>query len=1027
MNHTILRLDTIFCQATRRILTFALAPLLAAGSIRAADSLDKKVENVLSQMSLEEKVAQLNLGKPKMYLGLPNDRLGVPATLAADGPRGPNSGDGTDRVCYPAALAYAATWDTALIEKLGVVFGKQLIESHRNQLYSPGVNMVKHPLAGRNAEYFGEDPYLAGRIAAAECRGIQSVGCVATVKHFICNDFEAGRNCVNVDVPERPFRELYLRAFEVAVKEGKPLSVMTSYNSVNGHFSSANALNLTALRKDCGFDGFIISDWSANMESTAAALNAGSNQELSGWKTFKLENIKAALADGSLKPEVLDQRVREVLKVKLRPGFYNGADSKDPVDQEAKREIAKRVGEESMVLLKNEGALLPIKPGQSVALIGPFADGEDFLGADNGSASITPERVVTPLAEFQRRLGDKLTYARGCGSVELGDEVSRGEFACKAEYFNNINLSGSPVLTRDEGSIQKFSFSGEGLAKPCDGVVGKALSFGGQSAWQAGVFPAQKADGDFSIALWVALDAAFLNEKPFLSGQSSTRGTLQVSGMGAKVTGAEKGKAASIKFRMQLQKWTHVALVRSGGKLTVWLDGKSAGEVPMDFATSSMPLILGGDAAHNRFAQARVDDLRVYSRGLTPEEIAQLVEKKNVDAGLALHADCDTVPEGIQTEGYPGITDPHAMSARWTGTFTPKKSGRHAFQILSNGGVRLFLNGKNIFDNWGENIGGGNSMIIWPEMKAGEPYEFKIEFATMARLQWGSGYMRLNWFEPDLAAKFEEAMSAAKGKDLAVVMVGVQQALLQGESNDNEWFELPGIQQELIQAVQSVNPHTAVVLFSSGGVDMKRWLDKTPSVLEAFYPGQEAGRSLADVLFGDVNPSGKLPVTYTKTLDDLVARVVETKYPDTVCEFGYRHFDQKKIEPLFPFGHGLSYTTFEYSDLKVNKGGKKGAVTSVTVTVKNTGKVFGGDVVQIYVGQPKASVERPVRELKGFQKVFLKPGESRQVEIALDPRAFAFWDIVSHGWKVEPGEFVIGAGSSSRDIRLTKTVRSEQL
>ena len=1015
-------LDLLFFKAARRICCLALAPLLAAGTIHAADSLDKKVEEVLAKMSLEEKVEQLNLGKPKMYLGLTNDRLGIPPTLAADGPRGPNSGDGTTRVCYPAALAYAATWNTSLIEQMGVIFGKQLIESHRNQLYSPGVNMVKHPLAGRNAEYFGEDPYLAGRIAAAECRGIQSVGCVATVKHFICNDFEAGRNCVNIDVPERPFRELYLRPFEIAVKEGKPLSVMTSYNSVNGHFSSANAANLKALRKDCGFQGFIISDWSANMESTAAALNAGSNQELSGWKTFKTENVKAALADGSLKPDVLDQRVREVLKVKLRPGFYNGADRKDPVDQEAKRDIAKRVGEESMVLLKNENSLLPIKPGQSVALIGPFADGEDFMGADNGSASITPERVVTPRDEFQRRLGDKLTYARGCGSVDLGDGSSHGEFACKAEYFNSIDLSGTPVLTRDEGSIQKFSFSGEGLAKACDGVLGKALSFGGQSAWQAGVFPARKADDGFSVALWVALDAAFLNDKPFLSGQSAERGTLRVSGTGVQMTGTEKGKAATIKLQMQLQKWTHVALVRSGGKLSVWLDGKPVGEAPMDFAVSSMPLILGGDPNHNKFAQVRVDDLRVYERGLTAEEIQQLVEKKNVDADLALHADCDTVPEGIQTEGYPGITNPHAMSARWTGTFTPKKTGRYAFQILSNGGVRLFLNGKYIFDNWGENIGGGNNMYIWPEMKAGEKYELKIEFATMARLQWGSGYVRLNWFEPDLAARFEEAMAAAKGKDLAVVMVGVQQALLQGESNDNEWFELPGIQQELIQAVQSVNPNTAVVLFSSGGVEMKRWLDKTPAVLEAFYPGQEAGRSLAAVLFGDVSPSGKLPVTYTKSLDDLDAKVVETKYPDSVCEFGYRHFDQKKIEPLFPFGHGLSYTTFEYSDLKVNKGNKKGAGTTVNLTVKNTGKVFGGEVVQIYVGQPKSSIERPVRELKGFQKVFLKPGESRKLEIALDPRAFAFWDVVSHGWKVEPGAFVIEAASSSRDIRISKTI-----
>ena len=805
----------------------------------AGESVETRIDQALSQMTLEEKVGQINLGKPAMYLGQAVPRLGIPPTLAADGPRGPNSGEGQTRVCYPVALAYAASWDPALVEQVGVAFGKQLIESGRNQLYAPGVNMIRHPLAGRNAEYLGEDPFLSGRIAAAECRGIQSTGCVATVKHLICNDFETGRTHLNVDVPERPLREIYLRPFEIAIKEGNPLSIMTSYNSINGHFAAANAQILQTLRKDCGFKGFVVSDYGCNMEGTAAALNAGCNQELSGWKSFKLENVKQALADGSLKPETLDQRVREILRVKFTPGFYDGSKSKEPVNQEAKRDLAMRVGAESMVLLKNKGGLLPIKAAQTIALIGPFADGEDLLGDYNGSASIRPERVVTLREELQRRCGGRLTYARGCGAVELGDGNAQTAFPCKAEYFDNLKLEGKPVLVREEASIQKVSFKGQGAAKLCDGVLGKALSFGGQSAWQAGTFPGRAAKDDFTIAFWVALDGAFLNDKPFLAGQSAMQDSFKISGMGVEFRNRNTGKSAQLKTQMQLQKWTHMALERKDGKLKLWIAGASAGETAMDFPLAAMPLLLGGNPSRNQFAQARIDDLRAFSRALSPEEIARLAAKEAIDNEMILHAACDEAPAEAQADTYPGITNPMAMSARWTGKFTPQKTGRHAFQVLTNGGVRLFLDGKCLMDLCGEN----NDMYLWPELEAGRTYEVKIEYSMQARAIWNSQTVRFNWYEPELQDQFAEAKAAAKGKDVAVVVVGVQQSLLQGEANDNEWFGLPGRQQELIKAVESVNPNTVVVLCSSGGVDMQPWLASTPAVLEAFYPGQEGGRS----------------------------------------------------------------------------------------------------------------------------------------------------------------------------------------
>jgi beta-glucosidase len=243
----------------------------------------------------------------------------------------------------------------------------------------------------------------------------------------------------------------------------------------------------------------------------------------------------------------------------------------------------------------------------------------------------------------------------------------------------------------------------------------------------------------------------------------------------------------------------------------------------------------------------------------------------------------------------------------------------------------------------------------------------------------------------------------------------------ESEGGDRPHMQLPGPQAELIRAVAAANPRTAVVINAGAPVAMP-WVDAVPAILEAYYPGQENGAAVANILFGEVNPSGKLPVSFPARLEDNPAfgnypGLYEVHYGEGIF-VGYRWYDNKDIAPLFPFGHGLSYTTFEYSDLKVSPRLKADEDARVTVRVSNTGPRAGKEVAQLYVADKKATLARPPKELKGFQKVELQPGESKTLTFTLDQRALSFYDPYLSAWVAEPGEFEVLVGSSSRDIRV---------
>lgn len=340
-----------------------------------------------------------------------------------------------------------------------------------------------------------------------------------------------------------------------------------------------------------------------------------------------------------------------------------------------------------------------------------------------------------------------------------------------------------------------------------------------------------------------------------------------------------------------------------------------------------------------------------------------------------------------------------------TGTVKPRRDGEHILVARAAGEFSLTVDGEPVIGN-GESRGG-------VDLEAGREYTFEITYD-------GVGPFTLGWEAPgDVFRPEAEYLAAAREAD-AVIYVGGLDHDYDREGHDRENMKLPYGQDETLAKLLKTNKNTAVLLVAGSAVEMP-WADEAGAIVWGWYAGMEAGRAFADVLFGDVNPSGKMPITLPGALEDSAPIALDdhdpevNRYPEGVF-IGYRWFERQNIEPLFPFGHGLSYTTFDYSDLKITEGADD--TWTVTAKVTNTGDRAGAEVVQLYLRDIEASVERPAKELKGFDKVFLEPGASAAVTMHLDKRALSFWDADTGGWLAEPGEFEVMLGASVKDIRL---------
>lgn len=660
-----------------------------------------RAEEIVAGLTTEQKIALLS-GKNFWFS---KDLPGHEGIMLTDGPHGLRKqagsadhvglADSVPATCFPPAVNLGSTWDPELVEEVGAALGREARAENVGVVLGPGLNLKRHPAGGRSFEYFSEDPFLSGKMAAALTRGIQAEGVGACLKHFAVNNQETARMRIDAVLDERTMRELYLTGFEIAVREGKPWTVMSSYNRVNGtHTGESHELQTAILRDEWGFAGLVMTDWLATYDRPAA-IHAGVDLEMPGSQGAWDKVTASAVESGDLPETDLDQAATRVAELILRAHEERGTRDNGPADADAHHAIARRAAAAGMVLLTNDG-ILPLKPKGKIAIIGELARHPRYQGA--GSSQVVPTKLDTFL--------DSLTAA-----------------------------------------------------------VGKR----------------------------------------------------------AEVT---------------------------------------------------------------------------YARGY--------------------------------------------------------------------------------------------------DVKTGHSYDHLLE----------------------------QARDVAKDADAAIVVVGLP-AMYESEGYDRSHLRLPPGHDRLVEAVVAANPRTIVVLANGAPVELP-WADAPAAILEAYLGGQAAGSAIADVVLGEAEPGGRLAESFPASGDELPS---SANWPGTPTQVeyreglyvGYRFHDTAGVAARFPFGHGLSYTTFGYSGLKVTAR-KDGSGATVTVTVKNTGKRAGSEVVQVYVRDIESSLYRPAKELRGFRKVHLAAGKSAKVEIDLDKRAFAVWDIGARAWVVERGDFEILVGSSSTAIHATATV-----
>ena len=814
------------------------------------EATEARIAALLSELTTEEKVRLL--AGASMWQTEPIERLGIPAIKVSDGPNGARGGGsfvggGITSSCFPAEIGLAASWDIALLGRVGAALADETRAKGASLLLAPTVNIHRSPLNGRNFECFSEDPYLSARMAVAYIGGLQAAGVGATVKHFIGNDSEYQRNSISSEIDERTLREIYLPPFEAAVREAGTWAVMSSYNRVNGTYVGESApLLRTILKDEWGFDGLVMSDWFGT-QSTAAAAAAGLDLEMPGPPRWRGAQLLEALDRGTVPPSAIDDSVRRVLRTIARAGAF--ADGTIPeeraIDTPERRALLREAAAATMVLLKNDGGALPLDRARvgSIAIIGPNAQRAVIMGG--GSAQVNAPYAVNPHAAIVERVGD---------AIELG-------YALGATNYKDLPLL-IPQLVADAA-----------------GAPGLTISY------------------------YTSLD---------LSGEP-----------------------------------VHTASVQSSEQ--VWL----------------------GSAA-------------------------------------------------------PGVT-PNHFSAALTGSFTPHEDGVHRFSLVSAGRARLLIDGAMAVNNWqpmpgGSYFGMGSTEVMGEAtLVAGRSYVLRVEYSTdgapfICAVRLGC----MTPVDPDAIAK---AAALAAQSDVALVFVGTN-GDWEGEGNDRADMRLPGEQDALIAAVAAANARTVVVLQTGSPVEMP-WLADVAAVLQAWYPGQECGNAIGDVLFGAVNPAGKLPQTFPLRLEDNPAYFNypgengRVRYGERIF-VGYRAYEAKDVAPLFPFGFGLSYTSFAYGDLRISTEMLgPGDLLEIQLDITNTGAVAGSEVVQLYIRDLAARVQRPPQELKGFARLTLAPGETATATFAIDRRALSFWDDAAHAWEAEPGAFEARVGASSQDIRRT--------
>jgi beta-glucosidase len=487
---------------------------------------------------------------------------------------------------------------------------------------------------------------------------------------------------------------------------------------------------------------------------------------------------------------------------------------------------------------------------------------------------------------------------------------------------------------------------------------------------------------------------------------------------------------------LQREQLTSIAVIGPNARVAQIMGGGSA-QVNAHYAITPLEGIANkvGDHVSVRYEQGCTNhrlqpllDMSLLLAGKQGSEHGLAIEYFNNSdlSGTPIFKETKTTSELMWFGEMPEGVDPQQFSFRATGRFTPQETGDYTFGLVSEGRGRFSLDGRGVIDNWsqpkavGDFLGAAETQETLT-LEAGREYLLTLEYARSEESLLA--LVRLGCLPPLPADATDRASALAAISDVAIVCVGFG-GDWQSEGFDRPSMDLPGKQDALVEQVAAANPRTIVVLNTGSPISMP-WIDKVAAVVQAWYPGQECGNAIADVLFGDTNPSGKLPQTFpvrlqdTPTYLDFPGENGKVYYGEGLF-VGYRYYDKKKIAPLFPFGFGLSYTTFDYGPLSLSAQeiGPDDTL-QVLVEITNTGQRTGKEVVQLYIRDQQASLQRPEKELKAFAKVQLEPGERKMVMLSIARDALAYYDDLAHEWVAEAGEFEVLVGASSQDIRAT--------
>ena len=794
-------------------------------------AVENRVERLLSQLTSDEKISLLAGDGFDGMSTIAIPRLGIPKLVMADGPQGIRAHG--PACSFPSGIALAATWDPRLAMLYGGALGREARARGIHIQLAPGLNIARTPLNGRNFEYYGEDPYLTGEMAANWIKGLQSQGVIATAKHFVGNDEEWRRMEIETLMDEQTLREIYLEPFQKAVQQGGAWAVMSAYNKLNGYPSTENdRLQNGILKGEWKFPGVIMSDWWATQSADAIA--KGLDLEMPMEYRVTKESVTKALQDKSLSMERIDDAVRRLLRMMISMGFLERKQERRdlPLDSPASQALALEVATKSIVLLKNSPTLLPLDKNhlKRIVVYGPNA--QDTPAVGGGSGGVIPFRKVSFLEGIRNALPKK-----------------------------------TQVFYAPMPMTHSFSLS--------------------------------------------------------------------------------------------------------------------------DFLDFTQPVIL----------PARIVKIRRLI-SVTGEHITRISTSKQNRIALSWspHSPPPNIPKGEEGRVI------------WDAEIEIPENGN--YELLAEGHPEIRLGDKE--------VGNPESYVL--SAKKGDHLPLRVTASEVGR---GNGRVSLS-----IVTVPEEATGTfpAKGADAAIVCVGLNPDV-EGEGYDRG-FALPVNQQRLIKEVSAANPHTIVVLSGGAAVDMRPWIEGVPSVLQTWYLGQSAGTALAAILFGDENPSGHLPCTFDRAIEENPTfhdypgsfekgkEWPEVNYREGIF-YGYRGYDRSGLEPLFPFGHGLSYTDFSIASMSAltDADGYR-----ITLDVSNTGIRPGATVVQLYLSLPGESTPRPLRELKGFLRVELKPGETQKITIPLPLASLLYWHPKQNCWVAPQGLVKLQAGFSERDIRQEITI-----